>query len=613
MISLASLLISAAFLLAAACAGRLISGLTRSDKGPPSERLLVDASLGLGVLSLVFFALSALQLLRFLIPVFAVLLVVLGALRAGSVLRDLSAVLASAISGRSRGSWLVAALLSVLALSALIPALAPPSMGDWDSLAYHLTVPKLYLQHGGFYYINYTSHSNFPFLMEMLYLPGVALDLPATAKMMHFWTGVLLVVAVVVLARRHLSAKAAPMAAIAIAGMPIVLWEATTAYIDLATALYTVLSVYLLLNYLDSSDRKWLIGCGIAAGLAASTKMTGLALIPMLVVWLLADRLAARRLDWKPALLLGVVSALVSAPWYVKSIVYTGNPVYPFFHSIFGGRDWTAQLAANYAMLQKQFGMGDGFASFLMLPYELTFRSDAFYDRPGLFVGPLLLVAVPFLALGRYASRKLSGLLFFFLAQLVVWFSLTQQSRYLIPAFAVLALIVSEIAHQDGRFAIARRVLMGALVLTAIFGALTMLPIVLDTAPVVFGAETRSHYLSRTLDVYDAQRFVSSLPSKTRVALFGDTRGYYLNTGFVWADPGHNMLFTREYASVDDFVSHLKSVGVTHALINFNFLAPPEQAAGAAKLLYQALAEERLRQVYPAGDPRSPVAVFEVR
>jgi hypothetical protein len=611
--SLASLLISAAFLLAAACAGRLVSGTTRSDKGPASERLLVDASLGLGLLSLVFFALSALQLLRFLIPAFAVLLVALGAMRAGSVLSDVSAVLAGAIHRRSLSSWLLALLLSILALLALIPALAPPSMGDWDSLAYHLAVPKLYLHHGGFYYINYASHSNFPFLMEMLYLPGVALDLPAAAKMMHYWTAVLLVAAVAVLARRHLSTRAAPMAAIAIAGMPIVLWEATTAYIDLATALYSVLSVHLLLDYLDSSDRKYLFGCGIAAGFAASTKMTGLALVPMLVVWLLADRLAERRLEWKPALLLAVVSTMVCSPWYAKSIVYTGNPVYPFFHSVFGGRNWTAQLAANYTMLQKQFGMGEGFASFLMLPYELTFRSDMFYDRPGLFVGPLFLAAVPFLALGRYESRKLLGLLLFFLAQLVVWFSLTQQSRYLIPAFAVLAPVVSEIAHQGAGFAIARRVLTGILVLTALFGALTMLPIALDTAPVVLGVETRDRYLSRTLDVYNAQQFINSLRGNTKVALFGDTRGYYLNTDFVWADPGHNTLFTREYESLDEFVAHLKLVGVTHALINFNFLATRERADRATRFLYCALKEERLRQVYPAGDPRSPVAVFEVR
>ncbi len=110
----------------------------------------------------------------------------------------------------------------------------------------------------GFYYIDFASHSNFPFLVEMLYTPALSWTDPAGAKMVHYLYGVLLVLAVVMLVRKHFMPKAAPLAALALVGMPIVLWEATTAYIDLATALYTVVAVYLLLDYFDNSDRgRW--------------------------------------------------------------------------------------------------------------------------------------------------------------------------------------------------------------------------------------------------------------------------------------------------------------------------------------------------------------------
>jgi len=616
--SLISFSISTGFVIVSACIGRLISAFTRSDKASASERVLIDTSVGLGVVSIVLFALSACQVLRVTWGVSAaVIFVALGSIKLPGVLSDVAHLVRQSLkrSDRSVLSWLTIALLAILAVSALIPALAPPSMADWDSLAYHLAVPKMYLEHGGFYYINFVSHSNFPYLMEMLYLPGLALNQPAASKMMHYWTGVLLVMAIVVLVRSHLNAKAAPIAAIAVAGMPIVLWEATTAYVDLATALYTVLAVHLLLTYFDTYDRRHLIGCGFAAGFAASTKMTGLTVILLIVVWLILERLAAERtFPWRSALTLLGVSLLVCSPWYVKSAVYTGNPVYPFFYSIFDGKDWTRQLAETYAMLQQRFGTGHTPASFLMLPFDLTFRPDAFYDTPGLYVGPLFLISLPLLALGKYRSRKHLGLLLFFLAQLAIWFRLSQQSRYLIPAFAILGILASELINSDDRFPIAKRVFIGAVIVTAFFGILTMIPPVMETAPFVFGRESHTGYLLRTLDIYDAQSFINRhLPKNAKVALFGDTRGFYLKRNYVWADAGHNIAFTRDYKSPEDLVRNLKTYGVTHAMINFRFLSPPRTANKNARILYQALQKGLLVKVYPYYDDDSNVAVYKVK
>lgn len=603
-----SLVGSAIFVLLAAGVGRWLSRLTRADKCSASERLVIDAAIGLGAVSLAVFALAACQLLK--MPwglAAAVVFGALGALKLPAAVRDIVHLLRSAASRGSVSSWLVGLLLLALAISALIPALAPPAMSDWDSLAYHLAVPKLYLTHGGFYYINFASHSNFPFLMEMLYTPWLAVGLPAAAKMMHYWTGALLVLAVVVLTRRHLSPKAAPMAAIAIAGMPIVLWEASTAYIDLATGLYTVLAVHLLLAYLDTDDRHCLVGCGAAAGFAASTKMTGITVLPMLVLWLVIDRFIQRRqFAWKSATALAGVGLLACSPWYLKTLIYTGSPVYPFFYSIFGGRDWTVQLAANYAALQKHFGMGHDAAAFLLLPYNLTLHSEAFYDTPGLFVGPIFLVFLPVLALGRYRSRASVGLLLFFLGQLLAWFALSHQSRYLIPAFGVLAAFGSCAAVCDERLRIASRALMAAFVLTALFGLVTMIPAVMNTTPVVLGSETRADYLSRSLDVYRAQDYINShLPKDARVALFGDTRGFYLDRDYVWADPGHNTLFSRNFRSVGEFIGHLRSLGITHAMVNSRF-HPPD------KIIQRSIEEGRFQQIYPSGDEPSKVTVFKV-
>lgn len=619
-------------LLSAAALGCACRRLWRENGEPLFDRLVIDTSFGLGIVSLVLFVLGAMQLYRF--KWLVVIAGLFGLVFAPKLVRQAHECWPRENAGRWR--WIAALPLVILAIAALIPAMAPPAMDDWDSLAYHLAVPKLYLQHGGIYYINFTTHSNFPFLIEMLYLPGLALNDPVSAKLMNFWTAVLLVGAVYVLARRHLAPKSGPLAALALAGMPIVLWEATTAYVDLATALFTVLAAYMLLGYLDAPSPQPsfdvaqdaslargegagstvnLIGCGIAAGLAASTKMTGLAVLPLLALWLLIARYAdGKKLEIRQAAALIGVGLLVCAPWYIKSIIYTGNPVYPFFYSIFGGRDWNAGLAATYSMLQSKFGLGHGIASFLALPYNLMVKSQAFYDRPGLFVGPIFLVGVVVMLLMiQSRTRKMVGLLGFFLAQVVIWFLLSQQSRYLIPAAGILAALIAGIAYNDKKLTVLRPALWITFGLTAIFGITTLVPAIQSRIAVAIGAESRSSYLSRTLDIYRAQIWMNKhLPRGAKVAFYGDTRGFYLNRAYVWADPSHNVEFTRDFGSLNDLIGYLKSKGVTNLMINFGIFSRPENATGVAAQLYQAMALGRLRPVYPQiGDLRG-AWVFEL-
>ena len=342
--------------------------------------------------------------------------------------------------------------------------------------------------------------------------------------------------------------------------------------------------------------------------------MTALAIIPLLGVWLLIDRYASeRRIEWKPALVLAAVALLVCSPWYIKSFVYTGNPVYPFFYSIFGGKDWTAELAHNYSMLQSKFGMGHGIGAFLALPYDLAVNSHAFYDAPGLYVGPILLVAVPvLLLLVQKRSRKLVGLLGFFLAQVAVWFLLSQQSRYLIPAFAVLAVLTAAIAYRDESLRAVRGMLAAVFAGTAFFGLWTLYPSI-QSAAVAFGSESPEQYLSRTLDIYPAQKWINdNLPKKAKVALFGDTRGFYLDRDYVWADPGHNVAFTRDFKSPDELVRYLKSRGITHVMVNYRFFAGGKMSEVKRTAVHQAVEDGSLEQVYP-GDGPSRVAVYSIR
>lgn len=615
--ALVSLIVSLVILACAAGIGwSVVARLGVCGGSRAAARSVLAASTGLGVVSLALYALGIAQLFRppWMQVGWAVLaLAALPGLPGAA--RDARDALRSTAACREPACAASTALLVILALAALVPALAPPSMTDWDSLAYHLAVPKLYLKHGGIHYISFTSHSNFPFLVEMLYTPGLALGLPVAAKLTHYWMGVLLALGAGVMAGERFGRRAGLLAALGLGGMPIVLWEAGTAYVDLATALYTLTSVYVLTQYLYKPSPGTAVACGLAAGFAASTKMTALVVIPMLGLWIAVDGLAAaRRIDWKGAALFMVIALFVCAPWYARSLVYTGNPVYPFFYSIFDGRDWTAELARNYSALQGEFGVGHDVAAFLLAPYDLTFSPERFYDTPGLYVGPLMLVALPVLFLGLRRERRAVGAACFILVQYAVWFLLTQQSRYLIPVFALISVLVAWTLYDGDLLRRSRAAVWIVFAATAIFGLWTLTPAVRQSAPFVMGIQTRDQYLERALDIYSAQKWMNSnLPVGAKVALFGDTRGFYLERSYVWADYGHNAEFSREHNSANDWVHYLIHRGVTHAMVNYAFLPPPDKARGSAALLYEAVDAGLLRRVYPGGDAPARVVVYEIR
>ncbi|MDH7602596.1 MAG: hypothetical protein QHI38_10680, partial [Armatimonadota bacterium] len=383
----------------------------------------------------------------------------------------------------------------------------------------------------------------------------------------------------------------------------------------LATAFYTVVSVCLLLNYFDTTDRHYLTACAACAGFAASTKMTGLQLIPLLLLWLVIDRrVLERQFVLRDAVRFVVLAVAVCSPWYVKTLIYTGNPVYPFFYRLFDGRDWSLELARNYSMLQSRFGLGHSVNAFLTLPYDLTFRSDAFYDTSGLYVGPLVLAAVPVLITARYGSKKLIGLLCLFLAQAAAWFLLTQQSRYLIPDFALLAPLASGLLWRDLRLRKARAAWWAMVTTIALFGLMTLASAFSDALPYVLGLQNRSDYLMRSLDIYPAVKFANeNLPARAKLALFGDTRGFYLDCDYVWADYGHNLRFSRRCASLDEFLQMLRSNGITHALVNFRFFPREREALGNTRFVYQAIRSGAFEAIYPYSENGGSVVIFRIR
>lgn len=352
------------------------------------------------------------------------------------------------------------ALLTFLVLVPLAALALAPAI-SWDASTYHLTVPRLYLERGGFRPVELNVYSNWPLGTEMLYAMGLLLQDHVLPKLMHFAFGLGILFGVFV-GLRDTGDKVsgglgqAPEASDQILGgalaMALVLangvvaFEIRIAYVDLAIGFYLLTAFLFLRRWRrDPQDLGPLVLAGVSCGLMAGGKLNGFVGI-FALLWLLLPAAVQRwrQQGWgavgRATLAFGGPIFLLWTPWLVKSVVYTGNPVYPVLYDVFGGPDWSPELAAQLSQWQRSIGMGRDPLDFLLLPWRIVVHGGPGYDR---FAGQLGLVWLLVLPLALWRARRsaevrqplLAAATFF-----VCWAFTSQQLRLLIPALPLLAM-----------------------------------------------------------------------------------------------------------------------------------------------------------------------------
>ncbi len=595
------------------CFGVGAAALQRLRAGVASlgEELPFACALGLGILS---YSMLALGLLGYLKPwaalVLLALFAVIGRRHLLRLLRELPRELSSLAPWRASVLPMSLFLLIVFTLT-LLGALAPAPDSDYDSLVYHLAIPKVYLRDGSIHFLPWLSHSNFPFTLEMLYTLGLLLRDQSLAKLFHFGCGWLTVIAIFSFARRWWSPRAGWLGACVFAAIPLVAWQMTTAYIELGFALYAFLAIYALALYREERQPGWLWVAGLISGWALGIKMLGGAVLLFALVVLLWDLRAEsnRLLQLRRAAAFALIAIAIAAPWYVKSYLWTGNPVYPFFFGLFDGRYWTAERARLYTEAQQAFGLGRSPLAFLALPWNLTMNARWFFDQPqvlrpfNLYVfafGPLLLCLLPTLLLTGSvgAAGRLSLLFGFFFT--AIWFGLTQNGRYLLPILPGLAACTGLAAD---RLLARRGLLSSAALLVLLIGFLTGLhPSVRLNAPaarVALSLEPKAAYLARVSQSYRIFTAITeATPADARLLLLGDEpRAFYLNRDYLFGD--HAEVFTpRDLSNSDSFLEALRRLGVTHLVIHASTLRNLESNSGKLETrLAELAAQGRITQL----------------
>lgn len=475
-------------------------------------------------------------------------------------------------------------ILMIVVGAALIPLLStPPVM--YDALNYHLAFPDHWLSAGGF--VEYPRHgfSYYPSSHGMLYTYALATVGPWGASAMHFWFGVLATATAASLGARLGGWRTAVWAGACFALTPAVLEVSTYASADLAVAAWGGAGVTVLLREPAQRTliRSWAIG-GFLLGCAMAAKYLALAVVFVPALAVAVFTLVSTR-PRRPVWLMSVTAFSVAVPllpWLARNLAWTGNPLHPYLHRVFGSSPTGMSVGAEIinagettpgtiAWALQAIG-GLGIRTFEPL-------------RQGGFLGPhwlLLLGAALLFALRRWPSRPndaeqrlTAGLWVFTIAGLIAWGALVQMARFLLPLLVVAAPLAGSAAHSlvSSRRAVVRAAFWTLLTFVFILNSSMIATRQnFERLGVATGLINAEDYMRTWISYFPVIDHLNrELPTGSRVLFVAEARSFYVDPPVVIEDPMHTPMLVElagQTGSARGIAAHLDGLGITHVMVN---------------------------------------------
>jgi 4-amino-4-deoxy-L-arabinose transferase-like glycosyltransferase len=473
------------------------------------------------------------------------------------------------LTGWSVFLWIVifVNLLYPLLTYAFLPPLA------WDEIAYHLAVPKIYMASGRIVPVPFIFPSYFPFGLEMLYTLALLLG-PSGEVLSHLmhWSLSLLTFAGLTYLGSQQKQELGLLAGAVFLSLPVIKELAGTSLIDVGLCAYSWLAFMAWWSWRQKQDWRWLCLAGLLAGGAASVKLSGSSVALLLSgMTLLTPSQMAFRSRLKASALLGTIAFTVVSPWYVKSWIFTGDPIFPFGWGIFPSSEWDAFGARYLYEYLDLFKMPFTLTSYLIGPAKLFFYPKQF---DWLHLGYILILLGPLSLVEIRREKLLRWLFLFVVGYYSLWFCfLIHLIRYLLPILPMAAFL----AAWGSTWLIARVGSIGKGVVVAF--------LLLDLAIVqaesrstlssrmlyLTGHQSRNELLAGAVKPFPVFDYINrKLPKNARILLATyEVRGYFLDRGYVWAHPiGQRVLRFEQIPNGSSLRQVLAAHGIDYLLDN---------------------------------------------
>jgi hypothetical protein len=454
-------------------------------------------------------------------------------------------------------------LLFITVFMTVVGAMAPPT--GHDALSYHLAWPKYFTEEHSVFYIPYSRSSLWPYFMEMLFTLGIILKNGIVAKLFHFLMSTLVALAVFSFSRRYFNLQLSIMASTICFLTPGIFTQATYAYVDIASAFFTFLSVYSFFLWFYTDSKRWVVLVGVFCGISMSVKYLGMYTYITLMIGLLVAMFWTKRLKLSEGVKLFLIftgfTILVAIPWYVKSLIVVGNPVYPFMHELFGGNGWKSEFTP--------IGIGMGFAKYIFAPWNLTMYPGS-YGGEESQIGPVFISMIPVVLVIKKIETPLRYLLFFSMTFFVLWLLGYQAVRFLTPIIPLMSLALvfmyKEITNVESEWF--SKFIVLSILLCLGFNACLSIYYNRDKILVAFGVQSKDSYLRHNERSYNVSKFINNNLSADSQILAIEPRTFYIDRpsfreSLVWRVSHYD----EENDTVDEIVNWFKNEGFTHILV----------------------------------------------
>jgi len=305
--------------------------LVRLPQTTPFAAAWLQLSFGFAVLSLLIFFLGAFH--WFTRPVIGIIGALLSVPAFFELFKSAPAQSLRNWIGRFRKAPALTLVILTVLVVAFGGACSPEVRGD--AIIYHIAQAQLFMLNRGHVDIPSSALTYIPQYQHTLYALGLLLGGDCLAKFMHYTAGLLLLLGTACFARENGGNYRRAAAAVALLAMfPVYTYLATSCYVDLAAANYTLAALFVVVCLPRKSFRALVAG-GFFMGMALGTKYTAIVvgLVPLSCVVLIRD--AAFEQSWKPLRAIKQASVFCTAavvtflPWLLRNWTYTGNPIAP--------------------------------------------------------------------------------------------------------------------------------------------------------------------------------------------------------------------------------------------------------------------------------------------
>lgn len=562
----------------------------------PLEATAFSAALGSGLLSYLVFLAGT---IHFLTPQGMLgLLLVLTFLCLHEILWLLKTLIALFRRAAKEAPFALTLCLAVFLL-AVIQALIPSTAHD--AMAYHLDIPKRFVQSSAVTYIPYGVNSVFPLLFHMNYALALAvMDSTLPANLLHLSSAAGILLGMAALCRKRLPVFFIALGWLILILTPGIFNQMVIAYSDIALGFFIFFVFYAVLKFLeDGRTLRWLVLAGIYLGFALSVKYLGALAafsVSLLMLWeLLKKRISLKTFMQGMALLAGL-SFLFSFVWYARAFWYEGDFLY------FGEKGY--ETVSRISAVQK-----------FWIPWLVTMKPDLF-GGSWAQIGPVYLAFLPLLIFVR-KDKWVSPVLILSFSYALFWIFLPRQNlRFLFPVLPFWAIALSWLFYrlrtETKLFKTLSAVLMFFLFTelgTAFYHGLGGYQAALGLVP-------KQTYLREQERTYSLARFMNeSIPKGAKVLNAYEVRMFHLNPQLV-REPEFRQKtrYDQLFQSASETIEFLKSEGFTHLLIAKTDPSPPAGRFDARSLVLESSGSfELLYQGSSAAEPSRTYAIYAIR